>query len=105
MVMMRTGAGRVLIRMSPLTMTGKVRMGITTVGNALIDNVARRVGLDYFRSGDGGHPGWTAESALVLALLVASVGILSIVGNDEVAITSGEGPRGGGQRGAASAER
>ena len=103
MVMMEVDASGVLIRVCPLAVTSKVRMGMTAVWNAPIDDMTRRVGLDYFRSGDGGNPGWTAESPLVLTFLVASIVILSIVGNDKVAITSGEGPRGS-QWGTVSAE-
>lgn len=94
MVMMGIRARRILIRMSPLTMTGEVRVGITAVWDALVNDVSRRMGMDEFRSRDGGHPGWTAEPSFVLTFLVAGVVIVSIVGNDEVAITSGEGRRG-----------
>ena len=95
-MMMRVGARRVLlIRMCPLNMTGKVRMRVTAVGNGPIDKVGRRVGLDWFGTRDGGHPCRTAESPLVLTLPVARVVILSIVGNDEVAIARGERPRSG----------
>jgi hypothetical protein len=105
MVMMGAGARRVLIRMTPLTVTSKVRMRMAAVWEALIDNVARRrVGLDWFRSGDRGHPGRAAEPPFVLALLFTRVVILSIVGKDEVAVASGEGPGSGG-RGVVSAER
>lgn len=103
MVMVRVDASRMLIRMTPLTVTSEVGMRMAAVWNAPIDNVARRVGLDRLRSGNGGHPGWTAESPLVLTLHVARVVILPIVGDDEVAIRRGEGP-GGGQWGAVSAE-
>ena len=79
MVMIRAGTSVVLIRMSPLTTTSEVRMGMGAVWNATIHNVPRRVGLDYFRSGDGSHPGRTAQPPLVLALLFPPVVILSIV--------------------------
>ena len=79
MVMMRTGNRVVLIRMSPLTMTSEVRMRMAAVWNATINNVPGRVGLDYFRSGDGGHAGRTTQPSLVLTLLLPRIVILSIV--------------------------
>lgn len=102
---MGASARRVLIRMSPLTVTGEVRMRMTAMGKAPIDNVARRVGVDWIRSGDRGHPGWTAESPLVLALLFTRVVVLSIVGKKEIAVASGEGADGCSQRGVVGAER
>jgi hypothetical protein len=69
----------VLIRMSPLTVTGEVRVRVAAVWNATINNVPRRVGLNYFRSGDGSHPCRTAQSSLVLTLLLPRIFILSIV--------------------------
>ena len=100
---MGASARRVLIRMTPLTVTGEVRVRMTTMGKAPIDNVARRVGLDLFRLGDRGHPGRTAESPLVLTLLFTRVAVLSIVGKDEIAVASGEGARSS-QRSVVSAE-
>lgn len=46
MVMMRVGVCVILIRMSPLTVTGKLRMRVTAVWDGPIDNVARGMGLD-----------------------------------------------------------
>lgn len=76
-MMMRASVGRVLIRMTPLTASGKLRMRVTAVGKALIDNMAGRVGLDYL--GFRGSPSGATEPSLVFALLVAWVVILSIV--------------------------
>ena len=93
-MMMGVEGSRVLIRMAPLTVTSKVRMRVTAVWNGSIDDVGGRVGRDWIGSGNGGHPGRTAEPPLVFALLFAGVVIVSIVGNDEVTITSGEGTGG-----------
>lgn len=77
MVMMRASVGRVLIRMTPLAVTGKLRMRVTTVWKSLIDNVTRRVRLDHL--GFGGSPSRATEPSLVFAFLFAWVAILSIV--------------------------
>jgi hypothetical protein len=103
MVMMGVGARMILIRMSPLTMTRELRMRMAAMWGGLVDNVARRVGLDYIRPGDWNRPGWTAESSLVFALLVARIVVLSIVRNGKVTVMSGEGT-GRCQRGTVSAE-
>lgn len=91
MVMVRASAGVILIRMSPLTMTSKLRMRMTAMGYAPINNVAGGMGLDCLLAWDWGCPGRTAEPSLVFTLLVAHI-ILSIVRNGKVTIMSGEGP-------------
>lgn len=93
MVMMRASSGVIMIRMTPLAMTSKLRMRMTTVGNAPIDNVAGWMGLDYIRLGDRRGPDWAAEPSFVLALFVTRIVFLSIVGNGEVAVVSGERTR------------
>ena len=103
MTMMRAGSRVVLIRMSPLTMTNEVRMGMAAMWKAIIGNVPRRVGLDHFRLGDGGHPSRTTQPSLVFTLLLPEIIILSIVRNGEITIMSGEGPWGT-KRSAASTE-
>ena len=92
--MMRIGTRVALIRMSPLTMTSEVRMRMAAVWKTAIDNVARRVDLNYIRLRDGSGPGRTAEPSLVLTLLLAQIIILPIVRDGEIAIVSGEGSRG-----------
>ena len=77
--MIRAGTSVVLIRMTPLTTTSEVRVRMAAVWNATIHNVARGVGLDYFGSRDGSHPGRTAQPPLVLTLLLPHVVIFSIV--------------------------
>lgn len=91
---MRASAGMILIRMSPLAMTGELRVRVAAVWNALINNMTGRVGLDYVRSGNGSGPGRTAESSLVLTILVARIIILSVVRNGKVAVVSRERARG-----------
>jgi hypothetical protein len=103
MVMMGIGTGMILIRMSPLTVARKLRMRMATMWRGLVDDVTGRVGLDYIRSGDWSGPGWTAESTLVFALLVARIVVLSIVRNGKVTVMSGE-RTGRCQRGTVSAE-
>lgn len=76
---MGAGSGVVLIRMSPLTVTGDVKMRVAAVWNITVDNVPRRVGENYFQAGAGSHPGRAAEPSLVLTLLLTWVVILSIV--------------------------
>ena len=90
MVMMRAGSSGILIRMSPLTVTSELRMRVAPMWEVPIDNVAGRTGLDH----GGGHSGRTTKPSLVLTLLFAPIFVLSVVGDGEVSIVGGEGPRG-----------